>query len=101
MPGDVIARQRGFKWQAGQNVIVGKDQTIHAKCEGIVRFRQSEFRKVPFYYIDIVPAKLPNRNHRHPAPYIYHPELFPERQSLNHPQIKALDSYRVTYAGKE
>lgn len=30
MPNDIIARQRGFKWKSGHNVIVGKDQTIHA-----------------------------------------------------------------------
>jgi len=31
-PNDIIARQRGFKWKSGNNVIVGKDQTIHAAC---------------------------------------------------------------------
>lgn len=41
MPGDIIVRQRGFKWKSGKNVIVGKDQTIHAKVEGIVHFRES------------------------------------------------------------
>lgn len=40
-PNDIIARQRGFKWKSGKNVIVGLDQTIHAKTEGIVRFRIS------------------------------------------------------------
>jgi large subunit ribosomal protein L27 len=39
MPGDIIARQRGFKWKTGNNVIIGHDQTIHAKVEGIVTFR--------------------------------------------------------------
>jgi ribosomal protein L27 len=53
MPNDIIARQRGFKWKPGKNVIVGKDQTIHAECEGIVRFRKSIYRKVPFYFIDV------------------------------------------------
>ena len=41
MPGDIIVRQRGFKWKSGKNVIVGNDQTIHAKVEGIVHFRES------------------------------------------------------------
>jgi len=31
MPNDIIARQRGFKWKTGKNVIIGKDQTIHSK----------------------------------------------------------------------
>ena len=101
MPGDIIARQRGFKWKSGENTIVGRDQTIHAKCEGIVRFREGEFRKASYYIIDVVPAKLPNRKQKHPAPYMYHPELFPERVSLNHPTITAIDRYRVTYEGLE
>jgi large subunit ribosomal protein L27 len=32
MPNDIIARQRGFKWKPGKNVIVGKDHTIHSAC---------------------------------------------------------------------
>ena len=100
MPGDIIARQRGFKWKSGENAIVGKDQTIHAKCEGIVHFRESVYRKVPFYFIDVIPKKLPNRKQQHPAPYIYHPELFPERVSKNHPSLTAVDKCRVTFEGK-
>lgn len=73
MPGDIIARQRGFKWKSGKNVIVGKDQTIHAKVEGIVHFRDSLYRKVPYKIIDVVPTVLPNRKMKHPAPYMYHP----------------------------
>jgi ribosomal protein L27 len=54
-PNDIIARQRGFKWKSGDNVIVGLDQTIHSKVEGIVSFRLSKERKIPFYYIDVIP----------------------------------------------
>lgn len=32
-PGDIIARQRGFKWHPGENTYYGRDHTIHAKCE--------------------------------------------------------------------
>jgi ribosomal protein L27 len=53
MPNDIISRQRGFKWKSGNNVIVGKDQTIHAKCEGIVKFRNSKFRKRGYKIIDV------------------------------------------------
>jgi large subunit ribosomal protein L27 len=58
-------------------VIVGVDQTIHAKVEGIVKFRISNERKIPYYFVDVEPKILPNRKHRPPTPYIYHPELFP------------------------
>ena len=53
MPNDIIARQRGFKWHSGKNVIVGKDQTIHAACEGIVKFREGQYRRSSFSIIDV------------------------------------------------
>lgn len=94
-PNDIIARQRGFKWKSGKNVIVGLDQTIHARVEGIVKFRISHERKVPFYYVDVEPKVLPNRKHGAPLPYNYHPELFPERAVRNHPQVIAVGSRHV------
>ena len=97
MPGDIIARQRGFKWKSGENVIVGKDHTIHAKDEGVVKFRDSKYRKVPYKIIDVIQQTLPNRTLKHPAPYNYHPELFPERAKLNHPIVQRLDKRKITY----
>jgi large subunit ribosomal protein L27 len=38
--GSVIVRQRGTKIMAGKNVKVGKDHTLFAMIEGIVKFRQ-------------------------------------------------------------
>jgi large subunit ribosomal protein L27 len=36
--GNIIVRQRGTRHNAGDNVYVGKDHTLHAKVNGIVRF---------------------------------------------------------------
>ncbi|MGB5403781.1 50S ribosomal protein L27 [Robiginitalea sp.] len=36
--GNIIVRQRGTKHNAGDNVYVAKDHTLHAKVDGIVRF---------------------------------------------------------------
>ena len=36
--GNIIARQRGTTWHAGQNVGLGKDHTLFAKIDGKVRF---------------------------------------------------------------
>jgi len=36
--GNIIARQRGTKWHAGQNVGLGKDHTLFALTDGRVRF---------------------------------------------------------------
>jgi large subunit ribosomal protein L27 len=38
-PGMVIVRQRGTKIEAGKNVRVGRDHTLFAMSEGLVKFR--------------------------------------------------------------
>jgi large subunit ribosomal protein L27 len=39
--GDIIVRQRGNKYEAGDNTFLGKDYTIHAATEGQVAFKQT------------------------------------------------------------
>ncbi len=41
--GSILVRQRGMRYKAGQNVGVGKDDTLFAKVHGLVTFR--EFKK--------------------------------------------------------
>ena len=36
--GNIILRQRGTKFHPGQNVGLGKDYTIFAKSDGVVKF---------------------------------------------------------------
>lgn len=36
--GSILVRQRGRKFQAGQNVGLGKDDTLFAKVSGTVKF---------------------------------------------------------------
>src|SRR5215831_12049199 len=36
--GNILARQRGTKWKAGKNVGRGKDDTLFALADGIVKF---------------------------------------------------------------
>ena len=38
-PGSIIIRQCGTKWHAGFNVGMGKDYTLFALKEGVVRFK--------------------------------------------------------------
>ncbi len=38
IPGNIILRQRGTKFQPGANVGLGRDYTIYALVEGRVRF---------------------------------------------------------------
>jgi large subunit ribosomal protein L27 len=37
-PGVIIIRQRGTQVHPGANVCIGKDHTIHATVEGVVKF---------------------------------------------------------------
>lgn len=37
--GSILIRQRGTKFKAGINVGMGRDDTLFAKIDGIVRFR--------------------------------------------------------------
>lgn len=36
--GNIIVRQRGSKWEPGQNVMTGKDDTIFAVIDGHVKY---------------------------------------------------------------
>lgn len=38
--GNILVRQRGTKIHAGENVGIGKDDTLFAKADGIVRFER-------------------------------------------------------------
>ncbi len=50
--GNIIVRQRGTKFHPGKNTYMGKDHTIHAAIDGIVRF---ETKRGGRKYIHIVP----------------------------------------------
>lgn len=43
--GDIIIRQKGTKYRAGENVQYGKDWTIFAIADGVVRFKKQKIRK--------------------------------------------------------
>lgn len=44
IPGNIIVRQRGTKFHAGENVDMGKDHTLFAVAEGNVSFRSRRGR---------------------------------------------------------
>ena len=43
--GEIIVRQKGFKFRPGTNTHIGKDWTIHADIEGKVVFSQKRMLK--------------------------------------------------------
>ncbi len=52
--GNIIVRQRGTKHHPGKNTFMGKDHTIHAAIDGIVKFEKKKGGKS---YISIIPVE--------------------------------------------
>ncbi len=48
--GNILVRQRGTKFFAGENVAMGKDHTLFAKIAGLVKFREKSGRT----YVSVV-----------------------------------------------
>lgn len=53
--GSILVRQRGTKIHPGQNVGIGKDDTLYAKVPGTVRFADRRGKKV--VHIDAIAAE--------------------------------------------
>ena len=79
---DILVRQRGFRWRPGYNVHIGRDHTIHASVEGVVLHGFDDERKK--VTISVVPWEIPERP-KLVKPFMYHPELFPDR-AVNNPE---------------
>ena len=43
--GNIIVRQRGTKWWPGNNVGIGKDHTLFALIDGVVKFQKKRGNK--------------------------------------------------------
>ncbi len=55
--GAIIIRQRGTKYHAGENVGVGKDHTLFASAEGLVKYTTKKTKK---YTGKLVATKIVN-----------------------------------------
>lgn len=53
IPGNIIVRQRGTRWFAGENVGMGKDHTLFAIIEGNVQFDVKRGKRA---FVSVVPA---------------------------------------------
>ncbi len=51
--GNILIRQRGTKFHAGENVYLGKDFTIHAQIAGTVSFKKGKDNRT---WVSIIPA---------------------------------------------
>jgi large subunit ribosomal protein L27 len=55
--GTIVVRQRGTEFWVGNNVGIGKDHTIYAKIDGVVRFEpiSRAKRRISVYPPDVYP----------------------------------------------
>jgi large subunit ribosomal protein L27 len=55
--GTIVVRQRGTQFWVGENVGIGKDHTIYAKIDGVVRFEPvtRAKRRISVYPPDVYP----------------------------------------------
>ncbi|MCB0704978.1 MAG: 50S ribosomal protein L27 [Saprospiraceae bacterium] len=51
--GNIIVRQRGTKYHAGENVYMGKDFTLHAKVDGTIAFQKRRLNRT---FVSVVPV---------------------------------------------
>lgn len=54
VPGNIIIRQRGTQWHAGDNVGMGKDHTLFALAGGAVAFKKKANGRT---YVSVVPTQ--------------------------------------------
>ncbi len=56
--GTIVVRQRGTQFWVGNNVGIGKDHTIYAKIDGVVRFEpvSRNKRRISVYSPDLYPV---------------------------------------------
>ncbi len=52
--GNILVRQRGTKHHPGENVYMGKDHTLHAQVDGVVKFTRKKDNRS---YVSIVPME--------------------------------------------
>jgi large subunit ribosomal protein L27 len=62
--GNILARQRGTKWKPGKNVGRGKDDTLFALIDGVVKF---EDKGRTGKFISVYPADTTAAPERAPA----------------------------------
>ena len=56
LAGNILVRQRGTKYRAGEGVGVGNDHTLFAKVDGTVSFRRKGLNQRMHVFVDPVSA---------------------------------------------
>jgi len=62
--GNIIIRQRGTKFHAGENVYMGKDHTLHASVGGHIKFHKGRLDRT---FVNVVPFEVVEERSDKPA----------------------------------
>jgi large subunit ribosomal protein L27 len=54
--GNILLRQRGTSYHAGANVGLGRDHTLFALVDGVVRFARKGIKNRRFVFVDPAPT---------------------------------------------
>lgn len=57
IPGNIIVRQRGTRFHAGENVKIGRDHTLFATAEGFVSFKRLTGFKRHLKQVNVLPEQ--------------------------------------------
>ena len=52
--GSIIIRQHGTKYKGGQGVLFGKDYTVHAKHDGVVKYYKKNYQGRKRTFVSVV-----------------------------------------------
>jgi large subunit ribosomal protein L27 len=86
LSGNILIRQRGTKFHAGENVMMGKDHTLFAVAEGFVVFEKPYRGK---RMISVYPEITPVTTEKTPAPKKLEPMSVGELAKVATPNAKA------------
>ena len=53
LAGNILVRQRGTRFHAGENVYIGRDHTLHAAIDGVVVFKRGKHDR---NFVSVIPA---------------------------------------------
>lgn len=89
--GNILVRQRGTRFHAGENVYMGKDYTLHAAVDGTIVFRRRRLNRT---FVSVVPFQTATEPVDLPPPVAPQPDKFNTHQGepvIQEPSVIAVD----------
>lgn len=61
IPGNILIRQRGRKYDSGENTKLGRDYTVYSVSEGWVKFVWDQVRKKQIVTVSSINPNIPKK----------------------------------------